>query len=405
MNVTVEIFSQGEEIVTGQTVDSNSAWLSEQLVGLGFKVTRHTTVGDDLKDLVGLLQEIAQRADCCICTGGLGPTSDDLTAEAVAQAFAIALVFDPIAYANIQAYFVRRNRPMPLTNRKQALLPQGALRLDNDWGTAPGFALQHGRCWFAFVPGVPSEMRELFKARIKPYLQQHYTVQPSHLVTLKTVGIGESALQELIGGIPLPGTVQLGFRAGIEEVQTKLLFPPAYPQADKVRLVEQFAAQIGDFVFTIEGLGHPAGDLVDVIAEALAATQQTLAVIETVSQGLIAAKCVGQPWLLQSCYQQSLERLATQFGLALHEADLKQTALQLASLVRQQSGADFALVQLANNPPSEADEPLMLYTVLATAHGAYPQTLTVSGNLKRKQNQAALMALDWLRRFLQGKHK
>ncbi|MFI3135776.1 MAG: molybdopterin-binding protein [Methylococcaceae bacterium] len=403
MNVTVEIFSQGEEIITGQTVDTNSAWLSERLVRMGFKVTRHTAVGDELNDLTALLQEIAQRADCCLCTGGLGPTSDDLTAEAVAKAFALPLAFDPVAFAHIQAFFTRRDRPMPASNRKQAMLPQGALRIDNALGTAPGFALRYGRCWFAFMPGVPSEMRHLFDTTIQPYLQQHFTVQPSHLITLKTIGIGESALQELIEGIPIPDAVQLGFRAGIEDVQTKLLFPHAYPNSDKTRLVAQFSAQLGDFVFAIDGLEQATGDLVEVIAEMLAVTHQTVAVLESLSQGLIAAKCIGQSWLIQSLYQQSLARLAAQFGLPLNSADLMATALQLAQAVRQHSGADFALVQLAVVDVNQ-DQPTVIYTVLATEQGAYPQSLTVSGNLNRKQNQAALMALDLLRRFLQNKH-
>jgi competence/damage-inducible protein CinA-like protein len=407
MPIIAEIFSQGEEIITGQTVDTNSAWLSEQLVELGFKVTRHSAVGDDLTDLTGLLQEIVQRADCCVCTGGLGPTSDDLTAEAVAQAFALPLEFDPLAYTHIQTFFERRNRPMPASNRKQAMLPRGALRIDNPLGTAPGFALQHGRCWFAFMPGVPSEMRPMFTDSIKPYLQQHDALQPSHRVTLKTIGMGESALQELIDNIPLPESVQLGFRAGIEDVQTKLLFPYAYPHTDKIRLIEQFTAQLGDFVFAIDGLEQPAADLVAVIAQHLGVTGQTVAVIETLSQGLIAAKCVGQPWLTQSVYQQSLARLLAQFGLSLNKTDLLDSALQLAQSVRQQNATDFALVQLCSADKTQRDDkdqPIILYNVLATNHGAYPQTITVSGTLQRKQTQAALMALDLLRRFLQDKH-
>ncbi len=407
MNITVEIIAQGEEIITGQIVDSNSAWLSEQLVALGFQVVRHTTVGDDLNALATLFQEIAQRANCCLCTGGLGPTCDDLTAEAVSQAFAIPLVFDPIAYTNIEAFFIRRNRPMPASNRKQALLPQGALRIDNAWGTAPGFAIQQHHCWMAFMPGVPSEMRQLFNATIKPYLQQHYDVQPSHLVTLKTVGIGESALQELLEGIALPKSVQLGFRAGIEEVQTKLLFPATFPYAEKTHLVAKLTEQLGDFVFAVDGFEEqPAGDLVAVIAKLLDTPRQTLAVIESVSQGLIAAKCVAQPWLLQSCYQQSLIRLANQFGVALDPTDLMATALQLAKALQQHSGADFALVQLAAEDAllgNEPDQPINLYTALATPQQTHSQIFTVGGSHTRKQTQAALMALDSLRRCLQHK--
>lgn len=405
MTVTVEIMTQGEEIITGQVVDSNSAWLSGQLVELGFKVARHATVGDHLNDLINLLQEIARRADCCICSGGLGPTTDDLTAEAVSQAFNIPLVFDPQAYADIQAFFERRNRPMPDSNRKQAMLPQGAIRMDNHWGTAPGFALHYGRCWFAFVPGVPTEMQQLFTTTIKPYLQQHYAVQPNHLVTLKTVGIGESALQALLNDIVLPGTVQLGFRASTDTVQTKLLFPPDFPDADKNALIAQYAAKIGDFVFTIEGLGQPSGDLIDVIAACMNTSKQTLGVIETISQGLIAAKCVGQPWLKQSTYQQSLTALTASFGIASQPHDLMATAITLAQTLQQQGVVDLALVQLAfmDDTLKQDDSALTLYTALAHNNNVYTQTLTVGGSLKRKQNQAALMALDLLRRFLQQK--
>jgi Predicted nucleotide-utilizing enzyme related to molybdopterin-biosynthesis enzyme MoeA len=109
MNPTLEIFSQGEEVVTGQIVDTNAAWLSEQVVAMGFTVTRHTAVGDKLDDLIALLREISVRADCCICTGGLGPTSDDLTAEAVAKAFGLPLEFDAVAFEQIKRFYAQKS--------------------------------------------------------------------------------------------------------------------------------------------------------------------------------------------------------------------------------------------------------------------------------------------------------
>ena len=158
-------------------------------VACGFTVTRHTAVGDKLEDLIALLQDIAQRADCCICTGGLGPTSDDLTAEAVALAFNMPLAFDEIAFEHISRFFANRNRTMPASNRKQAMLPQGAERIDNEWGTAPGFSLKFGRCWFAFLPGVPMEMKHLFQERILPTLSDRFSLRPGQLVTIKTLGL------------------------------------------------------------------------------------------------------------------------------------------------------------------------------------------------------------------------
>jgi competence/damage-inducible protein CinA-like protein len=201
MNPILEIFSQGEEIVTGHTIDTNAAWLAQQAVRQGFCVTRHTAVGDKLADLVTLLQEIAQRADCCICTGGLGPTQDDLTAEAVALAFGLPLQFDPKAFAQIEAFFRLRQRDMPESNRKQALLPKGSVRLNNKRGTAPGFALRYQRCWFVFLPGVPSEMRTMFVKRVLPLLQKQFVLQPSTLISIKTYGLGESAIQQRLNAL------------------------------------------------------------------------------------------------------------------------------------------------------------------------------------------------------------
>ncbi|MDP3838798.1 MAG: CinA family nicotinamide mononucleotide deamidase-related protein, partial [Methylococcales bacterium] len=248
MNPRLEIFSQGDEVVTGQIVDTNAAWLAQQAVSLGFHVTRHTAVGDRIEDLIALLGEITQRADCCLCTGGLGPTTDDLTAEAVATAFNLPLVLDTEALAHIEQFFAHRQRVMPASNAKQALFPKGAQRLDNEYGTAPGFAVQVGRCWFVFMPGVPSEMKPMYAHKVLPQLSERFALQPSNLTTLRTLGIGESAIQELMNSITIPDDVQLGYRAELGEVQTKLLFPFAYSESEKAVLVNKIAAQLGDTV-------------------------------------------------------------------------------------------------------------------------------------------------------------
>ncbi|MFU8788876.1 MAG: competence/damage-inducible protein A [Methylobacter sp.] len=399
MNPTLEIFSQGEEVVTGQTVDTNAAWLSTQAVNMGFTVTRHTAVGDKLDDLVALLREISVRADCCICTGGLGPTSDDLTAEAVGKAFNLPLEFDAVAFEQIQRFFTLRNREMPASNRKQALFPKGAERIDNAWGTAPGFSLQAGRCWFAFVPGVPSEMRHLFKESIQATLASRFSLRPDILVTIKTVGIGESAIQERIRMVAIPTPVQLGFRVGSDEVQTKLLFPHDYPEAAITALVSSVSEKLGDTVFAVDGLGQANGDLVAVVDSLMSAGKHTLAVVETASQGLLAAKCVGLSWLLESRYQQTVAS-AGQGG------DLSVAAQAIAAKMRGSSGADWVLVQLYEGGLQafhDKDQAIILYNALLTADGFYQTTRSVAGSINVKQNQAALLALDLLRRYLQHK--
>lgn len=297
MKQIAEIFSQGEEIVCGQTVDSNAAWLSQQLVELGFTLKRHTAVGDDVDDLVALFTEIAERADCCICTGGLGPTIDDLTAEAVSIASGQPLRFDDQAFADIQQYYARRNRVMPAANRKQAMLPQSAIRIDNAYGTAPGFALQFKRCWFVCLPGVPSEMKNMFTSLVRPQLLQGFELQPACLVSLRSLGIGESAIQQCLVDIDLPAGVQLGFRAAPDEVQTKLLFPSNFPEHEKRDCVATVADRIGDYVFAIDGLDEAQGDLLDVVSKAMSRKSYSLALLETASQGRLAVKCLGCDWL------------------------------------------------------------------------------------------------------------
>ncbi|MDP3589234.1 MAG: molybdopterin-binding protein [Methylobacter sp.] len=406
MNPTLEIFSQGEEVVTGQTVDTNAAWLSEQVVNMGFTVTRHTAVGDKLDDLVALLLEISTRADCCICTGGLGPTSDDLTAEAVAKAFDLPLEFDAIAFEQIQRFFTLRNRAMPESNRKQAMFPKGAERIDNGWGTAPGFSLQAGRCWFAFVPGVPSEMRHLFLESIQPTLASRFLLHPDKLITIRTFGLGESAIQHRISAIEIPTQVQLGFRAGPDDVQTKLLFPQDYPAAALTALVDKVAAELDDHVFAIGGLGQSSGDLVFTVDQLMTTGKHMLAVVETASQGLLAAKCIGKDWLLETRYEQSLEGLGKKLAVTVNTNDLPATAQAIASEIHKTGTADFVLVQLYSGSKQtfhDKDQAITLYNTLLTKDGLFQTTGSVAGPIERKQNQAALLALDLLRRNLQHK--
>ena len=398
----VEIFSQGEEVITGQTVDSNAAWLSQQLVQMGFIVKRHTAVGDNLQDLNALLKEVAIRSDCCICTGGLGPTVDDLTAEAVAGAFARPLQCDPVALAQIVAHFTRRKRHMAEANRKQAFFPEGAERIDNDWGTAPGFTLQEGRCWFVFMPGVPSEMKAMFTAYIVNEVLQRFALQADQLVTLRSVGIGESDLQEKINSVPLPDTVQLGFRAGVDEVQTKLLFPAGTAQQQLGLYTQQLAGAIGDYVFAIDGVAGRQGGLVEVIDRLMQQQQLTLAIQETASQGLIAAKCIGREWLIASAF-----RRLFMLGEDRWSSDkLFNAAIKNAQQLQKQEGTELVLVQYYQGTAEQfqqKDQPIVIFNILLTPMGIQRTEFTLSGPQKRKQNQAAILALDLLRRYLQNK--
>lgn len=400
-----EIFSQGEEVVTGQVADTNAAWLSQQLVDMGFTVARHTAVGDKLQDLCDLLQEISYRADVCLCTGGLGPTIDDLTAEAVATAFDCPLLLDTVALQQIEQFYANRNKKMAEINRKQALFPTGAVRIDNAWGTAPGFAIKQHRCWFVFLPGVPAEMRNMFAAHVKQTLQKRFVLRADKLFAIKSTGIGESDLQQKLNSFLLPDHVQLSFRATIDEVQTKLLFPAESTALEINKIVEQVIELIGDPVFVCDQPNQPAMDLVSVIAQLMSEKQLTLSVLETASQGLIAAKCVGEDWLVEASYQKSLDQLLMRLNL-LKQQDIAELACNIAYQLKPLSSTHLVLVQLYQgdkNQFEDKEQSIVIYNALLTPNGIVKSSHTLTGPIKRKQTQAANRALDLLRRFLQNK--
>ena len=404
---TVEIVSQGEEVLTGQIVDTNAAWLSEKLTSMGFKLTRHITVGDRLDDLMAVFTESSKRADVCICTGGLGPTSDDLTSQAVSSAFQRPLVEDAIALRQIQQYFAQRQQQMPEANRKQALLPDGAVRLDNDWGTAPGFALNVNQCYLFCVPGVPYEMRQLFNHRIVSMLEQSFTLQPFQLVVMRTVNIGESDIQQRIQHIEIPDSVTLSYRAGLWENQTKLLFSPQYPTQQINKLVDQCAKAIGNAVFSIDGIGLAGGSLVDVIARLLTQRSSTLSLLETISAGQLTARCCAD-WVSQSMMINRVDQLTTLYAVRsdqFHHVDgLSEAAISIAKQLCENSQSDYSLVQLwtISAGLKDLDNALVpVVTVIADSCGKTAiREDNLFGPLKKRQVRASVIALDCLRQFL-----
>jgi len=251
-NPVVEILSQGDEVITGQVTDTNAAWLAQALTPMGCRVRRHTAVGDRLEDIVAVLRETVARADIVLCSGGLGPTSDDLTAEAVSVAFALPLALDPVALAMIHAWMTRRGRPLAACNEKQAWLPVGATRLDNHWGTAPGFAWYQGACWLVCMPGVPREMQAMFDYWIKPRIQADYRLRPPRWTVFHTIGEGESALQERIDRLNLPATLRPGFLARETGVAVKLVFSDDLDQTGRNQWVRAVSTALGSCVVRMD---------------------------------------------------------------------------------------------------------------------------------------------------------
>jgi nicotinamide-nucleotide amidase len=219
-----EILATGDELRSGSLVDTNSAYISEKIEAIGIKITRHNCVGDDETELHKIFLELAERADIIIVTGGLGPTLDDLSRDAAAKVTGKPLELDPETLEKIKNFFSARHKKMPENNTRQALFPQDSMILKNPIGTAPGFSLKIGRGTFYFLPGVPAEMRKMLVEevipRIQPELKDPYYYKTD---TITTFGLGESALEEKMGGFSeLFPNIKLGFRANFPEVQVKL---------------------------------------------------------------------------------------------------------------------------------------------------------------------------------------
>lgn len=399
-----ETFSQGDEVVTGEIMDTNSAWLSRELTDLGFDVTRHTAVGDRLEALVDLLREISGRADLCICTGGLGPTCDDLTAEAVSLAFGLPLELDAEALAQVESYFTRLGRTMPEVNKKQAILPSGSERLDNLWGTAPGFALQGGGCRFVFMPGVPSEMKAMFRRWIEPDLRCRFRLSPARLVILNTVGLGESSLQERLDRVVLPSEVKLGFRAAGPENQVKLLFPATFPETELNDVVKRAADAIGDAVFAIGSSEEPDSDLASVVGRELTARRSTISIVETVSGGKLASRCAGRPWFRGAVVIPDSTGLHRYFGMAPW-GDLVRASTRIV-LDSRKHGADYAFAQIAHYDGDQLHDEtgtIEVHFILSAPDGVWRQTRLIAGDIERKRSTATSLSLDLLRRYFQKK--
>jgi nicotinamide-nucleotide amidase len=206
------VITIGNEILLGRTLNTNLAYLARELASLGVPVELSLTVRDEPGAILSALRQSWDTADIVITTGGLGPTDDDITKKQIAEFFGVGLEFDDKIWTQVRERFAARNMPTPEVNRNQALVPAGFTALKNELGTAPGlYYNQNGKLFFAFA-GVPREMSHVFDTQAKPLIRQAFGAEPAiYLKTLRTFGIAESALAELLSGSTLPSGVTLAW--------------------------------------------------------------------------------------------------------------------------------------------------------------------------------------------------
>ena len=379
--LNVEMLSTGDEVLHGQIVDTNAAWLADFFFNQGLPLTRRNTVGDNLDDLVAILRERSQQADILIVNGGLGPTSDDLSALAAATAKGEALVLHEEWLTQMERFFSERGRVMAPSNRKQAEIPASAELVDNPVGTACGFAVQLNRCLMFFTPGVPSEFKVMVEREILPRIRARFTLpEPPVCLRLTTFGRSESDLAQNLSHLTLPEGVVMGYRSSMPFIELKLTGPAEHREAMEALWPE--VKQVAGESLIFEGtVGLPA-----LLTGRLRERQLSLTLSEQFTGGLVALQLsrAGAPLLVSEVIPSQDEALV-------------QTARWAAGL------RDRHLAGLALTVTGLEDEHLNF--ALATPEGTHALRVKFNANrhsLMVRQEVCAMMALNILRRWLNG---
>ena len=379
--LNVEMLSTGDEVLHGQIIDTNAAWLADFFFNQGLPLTRRNTVGDDLDALVAILRERSEQADVLIVNGGLGPTSDDLSALAAATAKGEGLILHPEWLETMTRFFAERGRPMAESNRKQAEIPASAEMINNPVGTACGFAIQLNRCLMFFTPGVPSEFKVMVEQEILPRLRQRFTLpDPPVCLRMTTFGRSESELAQSLNPLTLSPGVVMGYRSSMPIIELKLT-GPANQRDAMLALWPEVRKVAGDSLIFEGTEGLPAQ-----IARCLQERQLSLTLSEQFTSGLLALQLsrAGAPLLASEVVPAQEETLA-----------------QAARWAAERRINHFAGLALAVSG-QENDH---LNVALATPDGTFALRVKFSAtrhSLAVRQEVCAMMALNMLRRWLNG---
>lgn len=411
--MTAAVLSIGTELTRGELINSNAAWLSEQLTSLGLEVRHHCTLSDDLEGIAQELNRLCESANVVVATGGLGPTSDDLTAKAVAKACGVELKRDEVSWDAIKKRYRARGLVVTALHAKQADLPEGAEALPNPVGSAPGFAIAHGKAKAFFMPGVPREMKAIFETSVISAIAK-LGQRDSHQVHIRCFGLRESEVGEMLEDIEgLNGDITLGYRAHFPELEVKVLARAATAAEAEQRaktIAQQVRERLGDAVY-----GERDDTFAAVVGEHLRAKGLTLAVAESCTGGMVGSMLTAIPgsseYLLLDAVTYANSAKTNVLGVSPdtlrgYGAVSSETAAAMAEGARRVADSDIAVSTTGVAGPGGGTDEKPVGTVwfgLATAEGTRTFRHLLYGDRDQVRTRAAYIALELVRRQAMGK--
>jgi nicotinamide-nucleotide amidase len=408
-HLNVQLLLTGDELMTGDIIDTNSIKVADALMPLGIVLQRKVVVGDKLTTLVNEIQTLSESADVLIINGGLGPTIDDLTAQALAEVVQKPLQIHPQAMTELAAWCERRNYPLNEPNKKQAMLPAGVDIVSNETGSAPGFRIHHNHCEIICTPGVPSELDRMLQTGIVPLLKNLTSNEYTLVQKYQVFGLGESGVQKMLEeAFPQwPEKIELGFRAAFPMLEVKLTVRSKEGVDALATWMKKVEAILGGHIIA-NGNTH----LPEQLVKLLIIKNKTLALAESCTGGLIASKVTsvaGSSQVFEAgivSYSNNIKQkvLAVKsHTLLTYGAVSQQVVTEMANGVFNISGSDYAIAVSGVAGPGGGSEEKPVGTcwiAWGTQDKLKTKKLFFPGSREYFQQYIALAALDLIRRDL-----
>lgn len=410
--IFAEVITIGDELLYGQTLDTNTQWMGQELNRVGIKISRKMAIGDRREDIVSALDEAQQRADIILITGGLGPTKDDITKTTLADYFDSPIVIRPQALADLKELFAQRNYPLTALNEQQAALPEKCEMVPNTMGTAPGMWFEQAGKVFVSMPGVPYEMRAMMTDTVLPRLQETFALPVIFHQMIQTVGIGESWLSEKIADweIALPEHIRLAYLPSFGKVKLRL----TATGDNLLDLENAVAEQVLALKPLIEKYVFGYGDISieEAIGRDLLSARKTLALAESCTGGLVAHRITSVPGssryfrggLIPYDNALKINPLGVkETTLRQHGAVSEATVCEMAENVRQLLGADVALATsgIAGPGGGTHEKPVgTIWIALADGSTTVAKKLTLGNDRLVNIERTNVAVLNLLRQHL-----